>query len=310
MKLFRSPEDAGFPSRPVVTVGNFDGVHLGHRSIFETMCSIAQAKSSQSLVLSFTEHPRSVLYPEKRLPVITTTAERLAAIESCSIDAVLLVDFTRETAAMTASDFVERYIVDALGASDVVIGYDHAFGRNREGNIDFLQMLASRRGFAVTQVAPILCDGHPVSSSRIREEIETGDVEDAARYLGRYYSMTGIVVEGLRRGRTIGFPTANIKPEDVMKVVPADGVYATRVILPGGEMRAGVTNIGSNPTFGDVPRTMETHIPGFSGDLYGAQVGLEFVEQIRGEMKFSSVDELVAAIRRDVDTALGILNPE
>ena len=303
MRVFRSPKDEGFPVRPVVTVGNFDGVHLGHRSIFSAMRSIAEKKGSQSLVLSFRDHPRTVLYPERRLSVITTMDERLAAIEACGIDAVLLVDFTRETAAMTASDFVERYILDALGATDVVIGYDHAFGRNREGNIDFLMMLAERRGFSVTQVSPFLCDGHPVSSTRIREEIEEGDVVDAARYMGRFYSVTGRVVEGLRRGRTLGFPTANVALPDAAKVIPADGVYATLIRFPDSSTRKSVTNIGSNPTFGDVPRTIETHIMDFSGDIYGSQVTLEFVGQVRGEMKFSSVDELVIAIRSDIDAA-------
>ena len=307
MKVFSSPKENGFPPHPVVTVGNFDGVHLGHRSIFSTMRRIAAAKGSQTLVMSFRDHPRAVLYPERRFPFITTPEERLAAIESCGIDAVLLVDFTRETAAMTASDFVESYIVDALGATDVVIGYDHAFGRNREGNIDFLMMLASRRNFSVTQVEPYLCYGHPVSSTRIREEIESGDVSDAARYLGRFYPLSGRVVEGLRRGRTIGFPTANIVPSDAMKVIPGDGVYATLAALADGSVHRSVTNIGSNPTFGDVPRTIETHIPGFGRDIYGETVQLEFAGKVRDEAPFPSIEELVAAIRRDIEEAERIL---
>jgi riboflavin kinase/FMN adenylyltransferase len=273
------------------------------------MKELSVSLNTQSLVLSFAAHPRSVLYPEHRLPVITTLDERLAAIEECGIDAVLLINFTKETAAMSASEFVERFIIERFGASHMVIGYDHAFGRNREGNIDFLLSLGARCGFGVTQVKPYLCDGHPVSSSRIRDEIEDGDVSDAARYLGRSYRLSGAVVEGFKRGRVIGFPTANIQPADPGKVIPADGVYATLVHLPDGSVYHSVTSIGSNPTFGGVPRTIETHLLDYNSDLYGRTLTVDFAARIRGEVRFASVQELTEAIRLDCEESRRILPP-
>ena len=298
------PEEFSFS---VVTIGNFDGVHLGHKAVFNEVKRIARETGRRSVVVSFREHPRKVLYPEKPLPVLTTYAERVKLIEEAGIDALVLLDFTHEMSQMHAREFVRKIVLDKIGASHIVLGYDHAFGKNREGNIDALNELSSVCGFEVTRLDPFVIGGHPVSSSRIRTLLSDGEVESAAECLGRPYEVSGTVIEGFKRGRTIGFPTANLMSDNPDKILPEDGVYATRVRLCCGEYAA-VTNVGKNPTFGDGARTVETHILDYSGDIYGNKLTVSFIARIRGESRFGSPDELVAAIKKDVSSAREILS--
>jgi len=293
--------DGQFAS-PVVTIGNFDGVHLGHRAIFSEVKRIAAAENRPSVVVSFVEHPRKVLYPERELPVLSTQEERIRHIGESGVDALVLLEFTPAMSMMHAREFVHRIIIEQLGASHIVLGYDHAFGKNREGNIDALNELSAVFGFGVTRLEPYEIDGHPVSSSRIRSLLADGEVETSAEYMGRPYEVSGTVIEGFKRGRTIGFPTANLMSDNTEKIIPCDGVYATRVRLCCGEYDA-VTNVGKNPTFGEGARTVETHILDYSGDLYGNKLTVSFIARIRGEIRFESPSELVSAIQEDVRAA-------
>jgi riboflavin kinase / FMN adenylyltransferase len=311
MKLFNDITAFDLPGRPVVTLGNFDGVHLGHLEIFRAMKRIAEEQASaeacSSVVLTFRVHPRKILFPEIELPFLLTLEERLDALAQTGIDAVVLLDFTKEIAQMHAGEFIRSLLVDRLNVSHVVIGYDHAFGKNREGNIDSLLAIGAHYGFGVTQVPPFVSGDNPVSSSRIRDLLNEGDVSHAAQFLGRPYSFTGIISHGFARGREIGFQTANIVPDNPDKLIPCDGVYATHVSFADGRVCNAITNIGKNPTFEGVARTVETHILDFNADIYGQTLTITFVECIRGEMKFGSVDELVAQIKLDVERAKEIL---
>ncbi len=301
------PEHRGLFRNPVVTLGSFDGVHMGHMRIFSMVQNIARQKGGDPIVITFTEHPRKVITPKTPPRILTTVDEKVSAIRSCGIGNIILLDFTAQMAQMTATEFFNEIVLKKLGVIDVVVGYDHAFGRNREGNIDFLREISKHRGFGVTRVEPKSFYSRPISSTWIRTELEDGNVRLASSLLGRRYAISGTVSRGAGRGRTIGFPTANLLPEDAGKVVPKDGVYAVTVLVAGTERFEGMLNIGTNPTFANVEHTIEAHLFGFSGDIYGSAIEVEFVDRIRDEQKFGSVEELVAQIGRDGSAAREIL---
>jgi len=307
MKVFNDIAAFNLPGRPVAAIGNFDGVHLGHLEIFRAMRQIASETQTQSVVLTFRVHPRKILFPEIDLPFLLTLEERLDALTPTGIDAVVLFDFTKEISKMPAEDFIRSVFVDRLNVSHVVIGYDHAFGKNREGNIDSLRAIGGQHGCGGTRGPPFMYGDSPVSASRIRDCLNEGDVTNAALLLGRPYSLTGIISHGFARGGQIGFRTANIIPDNPDKLIPCDGVYATRVSFDDGRVSDAVTNIGKNPTFEGVDRIVETHIFDFNSDIYGQILTVTFVECIRGEMKFPSVRELVGQIKLDVERAKEIL---
>ncbi|HEY1406493.1 MAG TPA: bifunctional riboflavin kinase/FAD synthetase [Spirochaetota bacterium] len=292
---------------PVVTIGNFDGVHLGHRAVFDEVIRIAHNAGHPAVVVSFCVHPRKILFPERPVALLTTCGEKIALIGESQIDALVLLDFTPELSQMHAREFVRKVLIERMGASHIVLGYDHAFGKNREGNVDSLGELARICGFEVTRLDSLVIDGHPVSSSRIRSLLEEGDVGMASRYLGRAYSVSGTVVEGLKRGRTIGFPTANLSADDPEKIIPCDGVYATLVSTGDGVSYKAVTNVGPNPTFNGAGRTIESHILDFTGDLYGKKLTIDFISRVRDEKKFPSIEALVDAIRQDVRVTKEVL---
>lgn len=292
---------------PVVTLGTFDGVHIGHAAIFRTMKDIASSTGEKTVVVTFRSHPRSILYPEISIPFLASLEDKLDLIASHGIDTCVVIDFTREIAAMSADDFTASIISGTLSASHAVIGHDHAFGKNREGTIDSLVALGNRFGFDVTQLEPLALSGETVSSSRIRSLLDAGDVSSAAECLGRYYSVRGTVVRGCARGRTLGFPTANLLPENAAKCIPAEGVYASRFTDTNGITHDSITSIGTNPTFGGKQRTIETHLLDFDGDLYDQRVKVEFIGRIRGEMRFSDADELKKQIADDCARVRNVL---
>ena len=304
------PEEKGLFGNPVVTLGSFDGVHLGHRRIFSTLLTIARRKGGEAIVITFADHPRRVRTPLTPPTILTTTEEKLRASAECGIGTIILLDFTRQMADMNAAEFFNEIVLKKIGVIDMVVGYDHAFGKNREGTIDFLRELSKSRGFSVTRVEPKNFYSRPVSSTWIRTEIEDGNVRLASALLGRPYGLKGTVVTGVGRGAKIGFPTANIVPDDRDKVVPGDGVYAVRARTQDGTALEGMLNIGTNPTFDGVSRGIEVNLFDFDGNLYGRSLEVEFVERLREETRFASVKELVVQLEKDRMAALEALDEQ
>jgi len=282
---------------PVATIGNFDGVHLGHREIFKRVRELARKADGVSVVVTFAPHPLQVLAPEKGVKLITSPREKAALIEASGIDYLLEIPFDAAFAALSAREFVERVLVGALGIEHLVIGYDYAFGRGREGDVTLLRELGGRYGYTV-ELLPAVANGDTIySSTKVRELVTRGDVKNVVAVLGRHYFISGVVVHGQHRGRGLGFPTANLETED--DLLPEVGVYAVKVRI-GSELYDGACNIGSNPTFRNERVTLEVFLFDFDGDLYGKEVSVFFLDRLRGEKRFPSLDALKAAIAADV----------
>jgi len=296
----------GLPSVPrerrpsAVALGVFDGVHLGHRAILGAAVAHARATGSPALACTFEPNPLEVLQPDRAPLPITTLDERLELIAACGVDGAIVLTFTRELAAVEPEAFVKDVLVDRLAARQVVVGFNHRFGRGARGDAALLRELGARDGFSVDVIAPLTVDGVPVSSTAIRAALGRGDLEAAARMLGRPYTLPGKVVAGAGRGRTLGFPTANVAPDRPVLVAP--GVYACTVEVAGQPRRA-VVNVGVRPTFGEDTLAVEAYLLDFSGDLYGQTVRLAFMSRVREERRFPSVDALRAQIADDVETA-------
>jgi riboflavin kinase / FMN adenylyltransferase len=296
----------GLPSVPperrpsAVALGVFDGVHLGHRAILGAAVAHARATGAPALACTFEPNPLEVLQPDRAPLPITTLDERLDLIAACGVDGTIVLTFTRELAAVEPEAFVKDVLVDRLAARQVVVGFNHRFGRAARGDAALLRELGERMGFNVDVVAPLTVDGVPVSSTAIRAALGRGDVDAAARMLGRPYTLPGTVVAGAGRGRTLGFPTANVAPGRPVLVAP--GVYACTFEV-GGQARRAVVNVGVRPTFGEATLAVEAYLLDFSGDLYGQTVQLTFVSRVREERRFPTVDALRAQIADDVETA-------
>lgn len=294
---------AGLAS-PVVTVGNFDGVHRGHREIFRRVREAAAELGGVSVVITFIPHPLKVLAAERDFRLITTYAEKERLIAESGVDYLITLPFSPEFASLPAEDFVRGILVGDIGIKRLVIGYDYAFGRNREGGVDLLRRLGGELGFEV-EVLEQVGNGKTVfSSSMVRERIAQGDMTAVAALLGRYYSVKGRVVHGRHLGRKIGFPTANLETEE--ELLPRPGVYAVRVEWNLREYD-GACNIGDNPTVQGGGTTVEVHLLEFEGDLYGCTLKVHFIERVRDERKFPDLFALMRAIRSDVDHCREIL---
>lgn len=306
MKRFTSLQPVQGRREPAVTLGNFDGVHLGHQKIFRRLVERAQALGGESVVYTFQPHPFKVLYPDRFVPLITSYGERAELIEGFGIDVLICVPFDRAFAQIGAREFVETVLHKGLGAKEVLVGYDYAFGRGREGNQEFLREMGRELGFGVEVVPPVLLDGSVVSSSRIRTAIQEGEMTLAKRMLGREFAVEGTVQLGHHRGKNLGYPTANLALKSEM--LPKSGVYAVRVSLPGQrEPLGGMANLGTNPTFGDEQLSFEVHIFDFKADLYGEEMHVAFVDRLRDEKRFPSPDALVAQLRRDEELSRSVL---
>lgn len=306
MFIFKSLSDIKEKLRhPVVTIGNFDGVHLGHREIFRRVREQAAERGGVSVVVTFNPHPLKVVFSDKVLRLITTCREKRALIESAGIDYLLEIPFDKAFAAIPAAEFVERVLVQAVGVEHLVIGYDYAFGRGREGNVGLLKEMGERYGFSVDVLEPISNDDTVYSSTAVRKMVVEGEVEQVVNVLGRHYAVTGKVVHGHRRGHALGFPTANLQPEK--DLLPAPGVYAVKVCL-GDRLLDGACNIGTNPTFGNDEVSVEVFLLDFNGDLYGSRLTLFFIERVREERRFDGVEALKAAITADVERCRAILS--
>jgi riboflavin kinase/FMN adenylyltransferase len=301
MQIVRHPD----PHAPklqgsVVTMGNFDGIHLGHQALIDGAVEDARSSRMPSVVLTFEPHPLQVLAPERAPKMLLSHKDKMELLRSLGVDVVMIQHFDLQFAKLAAEEFVRVVLLDRLKAAKIWVGKDLRFGQGRKGCVDDLLRWGTEAGFQVGIVEPILVDGVRVSSSRIRQLITDGKVDGARSLLGRYHFVSGRVVTGHQRGHDLGFPTANISGRT--EVLPADGIYATLLHL-GERTLLSVSSVGLNPTFGAGPRTIESHILNFHEDIYGAHVKLAFVKKIRDEKKFASTDELVNQIRGDVASA-------
>jgi riboflavin kinase / FMN adenylyltransferase len=301
MKIFRHIEDQGLlVSGTVATMGNFDGIHLGHQTLVRNTVEESQRLGYPSTVLTFEPHPLKVLAPERAPSLILSYEDKMALLQSLGVDIVVAQRFDLQFASIAADEFVCRFLVDRLKIKKLWVGRDLRFGQGRKGGTDNLLRLAPGAGFEVGVLDPILLDGIRISSSRIRQLVEEGRVDEVRPMLGRYHFVSGRIVTGHRRGQKLGFPTANIATET--EVVPLNGIYATLIQVKNKQWLS-VSSIGVNPTFGDGPRTVESFILDFDGDIYGERVKLAFVQRIRDEKKFVLVKDLIGQMDEDVKRA-------
>ncbi len=283
-----------------VTIGTYDGVHLGHRAIISTLVSDAKARGWRSVVITFEPHPRLVLGKTNGAPIflLSTLNEKLRILETLGVDCVIVIHFTKEFSETPAETFVEEVLVEKIGLAEIVIGYDHMFGKNRGGSFETLVRLAKKHHFTVLQIPEQKVDKHHLSSTAIRRFLEAGEIENANKLLGAPYQLSALVVEGDKRGRTIGFPTANLLPPKE-KLIPKIGVYAVEVEVDEKRYRA-MMNIGMRPTVqSQASLSLEVHLLEFNGDLYGKELTVRFLARLRDEQKFSSLDALKAQLERD-----------
>jgi riboflavin kinase/FMN adenylyltransferase len=292
MKVYHSIEEFQKIKGAVVTTGTFDGVHIGHRKIIDRLNEIAQKINGESVLLTFHPHPRMVLFPDDHgLELITTMREKIQLLEDAGIDNLIILPFTKEFSRKTSLEFIREVLVEKIGTSVLVIGYDHHFGRNREGSFEHLKESGPLYGFKVEEISVQDVDDVAVSSTKIRIALQEGDVATAAKYLAQPFQLTGTVIHGDKLGRKIGFPTANIKVEDKTKVIPANGVYGCYVLL-GEEKFKGMLNIGIRPTVSGEERRIEVNVFDLERDFYGESITLILKDRIRDEKKFDNVEQL------------------
>ncbi|MBP7377354.1 MAG: bifunctional riboflavin kinase/FAD synthetase, partial [Pyrinomonadaceae bacterium] len=297
MKIFHGTENANIARPTVLTLGVFDGLHIGHQRIMETVVVQAKAAGAVPTAITFDPHPRAVLHPESAPPLLQTLDQRLSNFEVLGIEQAIVIPFTSEFSQQPAEKFLSEIIRDRLHAKEVYLGKGFAFGKGRGGNIDLLKKMSGELGFAADEVDEVQLRGIRVSSSAIRRLLAEGRVNLARRMLGRPYGVEGVIIRGNRRGHTIGFPTANLKPHN--RVIPRFGVYATATLIDG-TWRKSVTNIGVRPTFeSEADPSIETYVFDFDGDLYGDVLRVRFLHRIRDEKKFNGIDQLKAQIELD-----------
>lgn len=289
------------------TIGFFDGVHRGHQFMIDSLTTMAHAQGRQSLVITFDRHPRQVVHADYVPQLITTTDEKLQLLHATAADRIEVLHFDAQMAQLSAYEFMRQVLHEKYGVAMLLTGYDNRFGHNRaEGFADYVRY-GEEMGMEVRQNTPIDIDGLRVSSSLIRRLIVEGNITEASNCMGHPYSITGCVAHGFQEGRRIGFPTANIVPESAEKLVPGNGVYATRVSVEGGEWMPAMLNIGTNPTFQRQQTTIEAHIIGFEGDIYGRKVRVEFGRKLRDEQRFESVEALQKQLEADKKEVLMVL---
>jgi len=296
--------------KAVVTIGTFDGVHLGHREVITELKRLSALSNGESVIFTFDPHPRKVLAPdESSLRLLSTTQEKIRLMESLGIDHLVIYPFTTEFSRLSYDEFVTQILVNQLKMSSLVVGYDHRFGQGRKGDFHSLQTLSNSLGFKVEQLSQLSVDNQTVSSSKIRMALDAGEVKLAKNYLGYNYTLTGEVVEGQKLGRQLGFPTANIDTHDSTKQVPKDGVYAVMVEVTG-VLHQGMVNIGVRPTVNSNAdhKTIEVHILDFNQDIYHTDITLHFVDKIREEQRFDGLDQLKKQLKQDQLTAQNILS--
>ena len=292
------PRDRG----TVITVGTFDGVHLGHWSVLQEIGRRAAAGGRRSVLVTFDPHPLRIIRPEHAPPLLTTPLEKKEILAESGLEYAVFLSFTKELSRYEPRRFVEEVLVERLGVEELVIGYDHGFGRDRSGDSGTLVAIGEELGFAVDVVAPVSVGGSPVSSSRVRTAIAQRDMREARICLGRPYSIRGIVVKGEGRGKGLGFPTANLRVANGDKLIPPQGIYAVRAVLRSGT-HVGALHLGPRPTFKGSPPTIELHVLDFEGEIYGEEVRVDFIAYLREILPFSSAAALVEQMKEDVERA-------
>jgi riboflavin kinase/FMN adenylyltransferase len=307
MRIIRNLETLEYNSARILTVGTFDGVHLGHQQIFKLMKERAAEKHLECTVVSFDPHPRIFLMPNSGIKVLTTLEEKTELLERLGVDLFIVLPFNAELSQKSPDVFLKEYLFEKIGFSEIAVGYDHRFGKGRDGDEVKIRKFAAEHDLLVHKLDAIEYDHQKISSSRVREMLKTGQVGNVVNLLGRYYSFDGSVVSGLQRGRKLGFPTANVDVASPLKQMPQNGVYAVMVAFDGREF-SGVMNSGIRPTFDKENEVFrEIHLFDFNEDIYGRKLRVYLIDKIRDEKRFGSVDELVAQIRADSELAKSIV---
>jgi riboflavin kinase/FMN adenylyltransferase len=292
----------------IVSQGTFDGVHLAHKKIIERLQQIASIKDGETVLITFEPHPRMVLFPEDHgLQLLSTLNEKIHLLEKAGVDHLIILPFTKEFSRQSSEQFIRKILVNKIKTNTLVIGYDHRFGKNREGSFEHLNESSSLYGFEVEEIPEQDIDEVAVSSTKIRNALLNNDIQTAQKYLGNNYSLEGNVVKGKQLGRTIGYPTANIAIENNFKLIPQDGVYAVWVWYNKAKF-GGMLNIGNNPTIADKGRSIEVNIFDFKKEIYTEMLKIEFVSKLRNEEKFNGLDSLKEQLNLDKQNALAILN--
>jgi riboflavin kinase/FMN adenylyltransferase len=308
MRIFRGLTEIQKIQNAVVTQGTFDGVHKAHKIILNKVKQIAIERGGESVVMTFEPHPRMVLKPETHgLKLLTTLDEKIELLREEGIQNLIVIPFTTELSELHSQEFIKSILVDTIGTKTLVIGYDHRFGKNREGSFEHLKNYSNDYGFEVEEVSEQLVDEIAVSSTKIRNALNDGNITIATKYLGRNYSLTGNVVKGKQLGRTIGYPTANIAINSEHKLIPGDGVYAVKVVV-NRKFYKGMLNIGNNPTVEGKGRSIEVNIFEFSEDIYNQSISIIFVNKLRDEEKFNGLDALKTQLEKDKLLAIEAIN--
>ena len=306
MKIFNSISDFKSAKKTILTLGTFDGVHIGHQKIIQKLIQNASDYNCESLILTFFPHPRMVLQEGSDIKLLNTINEKSILLEKMGLDNLIIHPFDKEFARLTAEEFVKTILVDALNIKKIIIGYDHRFGRNRSANIDDLILYAKQYNFEVEQISAQEIDAVSISSTKIRNAIQDGNMTLANEYLGYNYILNGTVIKGKHLGRTIGFPTANLKIEEEYKLIPKNGVYIVKSTI-NQQTVFGVMNIGTNPTVNEENLSIEVHFFDFDADLYNSKIEISVLKRIRDEQKFDSIELLKNQIQEDKETAISFI---
>ena len=306
MKIYKGLDSFKKLSKSVITTGTFDGVHLGHKKILDSLISIGDATNSETVLITFFPHPRIVLFPDNELKLINTIDENINLYKNYRIDHLVFLEFDIPFSRITSLSYIRDILLQKIGLTDLVIGYNHHFGRNREGSVLNLKEYADVYNFQIHQVDPYYLDQKSVSSTKVRTALSNGDIDLSNKYLGYSFQLSGCVVQGRGRGKTLGFPTANIRVENKNKIIPKEGVYAVQVYYKQIKY-GGMLNIGTNPTFNQTKLSIEVHIFNFNHNLYNEMITIEFIQRIRNEKKFKSIDELKHQLSIDKIASLNII---
>lgn len=307
MKIFNDLSTYKSNKNTFVTIGTFDGVHVGHQKVIKNLVKSASSNKATSVLLTFFPHPRMVLQKNADIKLINTINERIKLLEKTELEVLVIHEFTEEFAKQTALDFVKTILVDALKISKLIIGYDHQFGKNRDGNFKQLEAYGKNLNFNVQEISQKDIDNSAVSSTKIREAIENGDIDKANKYLGYYFMLTGKVVKGKNLGEKIGFPTANLHINETYKLLPKNGAYVVKAEIENNTI-FGMMNIGFRPTVSGKNQTIEIHFFDFNKDLYGATIQVDILSYLRDEQKFKSVELLKKQLQKDKEKSLEIIS--
>ena len=307
MKIYRSIEDYDEDKRSVVTIGTFDGIHLGHQEILSRLIKSSKNKDLNSVVLTFFPHPRIILNKYNEVKMIDTLDEKIIHLNEIGIDSLIIHPFDRNFSLLSANQFIKDFLVDKLKIKHIIIGYDHRFGKGREASVTELKNYANDYDFTVEEIKAQEIEKITVSSTKIRNSINQGDIKTTEKYLGRYFNLTGKVVKGDGLGKKINYPTANIFIEETYKIIPKDGVYLVETIIKD-KLFNGMMNIGHRPTIGTKNKSIEVHLFNFNEDIYGQVISIKMISKIRDEKKFSSIQALKEQLVKDENYCLKLIN--